>query len=46
MLFGLTSPFAAALMDRFGMRPVVTVALLLVSVGSGADRVHDRAAGS
>ena len=27
MLFGLMSPFAAALMDRFGIRPVVVVAL-------------------
>jgi MFS family permease len=35
MLFGLISPFAAALMDRFGIRPVVTFALLMVSVGSG-----------
>ncbi|MCW2739230.1 MFS transporter, partial [Nocardioides sp.] len=35
MLFGLMSPFAAALMDRFGVRPVVTFALLMVSVGSG-----------
>ncbi|RLV50799.1 MFS transporter [Nocardioides mangrovicus] len=34
-LFGLFSPFAAALMDRFGVRPVVVVALLLVSIGSG-----------
>ena len=34
-LFGLMSPFAAALMDRFGIRPVVTLALLLVSAGSG-----------
>jgi MFS family permease len=34
-LFGLMSPFAAALMDRFGIRPVVCVALLLVSAGSG-----------
>jgi MFS family permease len=34
-LFGLMSPFAAALMDRFGIRPVVTVALLLVAAGSG-----------
>ncbi len=33
-LFGLMSPFAAALMDRFGIRPVVTAALLLVAVGS------------
>lgn len=35
MLYGLTAPFAAALMDRFGMRHVVATALLLVSVGSG-----------
>ncbi len=34
-LFGLMSPFAAALMDRFGIRPVVSVALLLVAAGSG-----------
>jgi MFS family permease len=34
-LFGLFSPFAAALMDRFGVRRVVTVALLLVALGSG-----------
>jgi sugar phosphate permease len=35
VLFGLTAPFAAALMDRFGMRRVVATALLLVSAGSG-----------
>jgi MFS family permease len=35
ILFGLTAPFAAALMDRFGMRRVVAFALLLVSAGSG-----------
>src|SRR3954470_18898178 len=34
-LFGLMSPFAAALMDRFGIRPVVTSALVLVAAGSG-----------
>jgi predicted MFS family arabinose efflux permease len=34
-LFGLMSPFAAALMDRFGIRPVVCSALVLVSAGSG-----------
>ena len=31
MLFGLISPFAAALMDRFGVRPVVTFALVMVA---------------
>lgn len=35
ILYGLTAPFAAALMDRFGVRRVTTGALLLVSVGSG-----------
>jgi MFS family permease len=35
ILFGLTAPFAAALMERFGMRRVVAGALLLVSAGSG-----------
>src|SRR5690242_7873115 len=33
-LFGLTAPFAAAMMDRFGVRPVLSVALLLISTGS------------
>ncbi|MEV1249031.1 MFS transporter [Nonomuraea sp. NPDC050022] len=35
VLYGLTAPFAAALMDRFGMRRVVSLALLLVAIGSG-----------
>jgi MFS family permease len=35
LLFGLTAPFAAALMDKFGVRRVVSVALLLVAAGSG-----------
>ncbi len=34
-LFGVMSPFAAALMDRFGIRPVVATALVLVAAGSG-----------
>src|SRR5262245_45957743 len=33
ILFGLTAPFAAALMERFGMRRVVAYALLLVAAG-------------
>jgi MFS family permease len=33
-LFGLTAPFAAALMDRFGVRPVLSAALLLIAAGS------------
>ncbi len=34
-LYGLTAPFAAALMEKFGIRRVVVCALLLVAVGSG-----------
>jgi MFS family permease len=34
ILYGLTSPFAAALMDRFGIRRVLAAALLLISTGS------------
>jgi predicted MFS family arabinose efflux permease len=34
-LFGLTAPFAAALMDRFGIRQVVVVALGAITLGSG-----------
>ncbi len=33
-LFGLTAPFAAAMMDRFGVRPVLSAALLLIAAGS------------
>lgn len=35
IIFGLTAPFAAALMERFGVRRVVVAALALVSLGSG-----------
>jgi predicted MFS family arabinose efflux permease len=35
LLYGLTAPFAAALMEKFGMRRVVAGALVLVSAGSG-----------
>ncbi|MCW2940048.1 MAG: major facilitator transporter [Actinomycetia bacterium] len=35
VLFGLTAPFAAALMDRFGIRQVTAAALVLVATGSG-----------
>ncbi len=34
LLYGLTAPFAAALMARFGLRRVTTVALLLVASGA------------
>nr|WP_202455324.1 MFS transporter [Streptomyces sp. SID8367] len=33
-LYGLTAPFAAALMDRFGIRKVVAVALSVIALGS------------
>ncbi|MFC9424746.1 MFS transporter [Streptomyces sp. NPDC056987] len=33
-LYGLTAPFAAALMDRFGIRKVVAVALTMISAGA------------
>jgi MFS family permease len=34
LLYGLTAPFAAALMDKFGIRRVAMAALFLVSLGS------------
>ncbi|MFI0895865.1 MFS transporter [Streptomyces sp. NPDC020983] len=33
-LYGLTAPFAAALMDRFGIRRVVVCALLTIALGA------------
>jgi MFS family permease len=35
VVYGLTAPFAAALMERFGVRRVVPAALALVALGSG-----------
>ncbi|MET9698625.1 MFS transporter [Streptomyces sp. NPDC006529] len=35
-LYGLTAPFAAALMDRYGIRRVVVAALLVISGGTAA----------
>ncbi|GAA1869354.1 MFS transporter [Pseudonocardia ailaonensis] len=35
-LYGLVSPFAAALMERFGVRRVVAFALTMVALGAGA----------
>ncbi|GAB3597587.1 MFS transporter [Microbacterium tumbae] len=35
LLYGLTAPFAAALMDRFGIRQVTATALALVALGAG-----------
>src|SRR5262245_15029496 len=34
VLFGLVSPFAAALMDRFGIRRVTALALVLITTGT------------
>lgn len=34
VLFGLTAPFAAALMERFGIRKVTAIALCLIGMGS------------
>lgn len=39
VLYGITAPFAAAVMERFGPRRVVTVALLLVGAASAATTV-------
>ena len=35
VIYGLTAPFAAALMERFGVRRVAAVALAMVALGSG-----------
>jgi len=35
LLYGLTAPFAAALMERFGVRRVTSVALLAIATGAG-----------
>jgi MFS family permease len=35
VLYGLTAPFAAALMERFGLRRVVSAGLLLIAAGAG-----------
>lgn len=35
LFYGLTAPFAAAIMERFGVRRVVTAALVFVGLGSG-----------
>lgn len=35
LLYGLTAPFASALMERYGVRPIVSGALLVIAAGSG-----------
>ncbi|GAA2815846.1 MFS transporter [Saccharopolyspora taberi] len=39
VLYGLTAPFSAALMDRFGVRNVAAAALVLVAAGSALTTV-------
>ncbi len=34
-LFGLTAPFAAALFNRFGLRPVILASLAMIAAGMG-----------
>ena len=36
VLFGFVGPFAAAMMDRWGIRPVVAGALLLIAAGGSS----------
>jgi len=43
VLYGLTAPFAAALMERFGIRRVVVASLTLVAIGSGLTLVMTEA---
>lgn len=42
LLYGLTTPFAAALLDRFGLRRVVASALALVTLGAGGSIMMGR----
>lgn len=39
LLFGLTAPFSAALMDRFGVRRVMLIALVTISIGASLTTV-------
>ena len=43
VIYGLTAPFAAALMERFGIRRVVAGALALVAAGAGLTLVMNAA---
>src|SRR6195952_752126 len=42
ILYGVMAPFAAALMDRFGIRRVTSIALVLVAAGSGLTTLVDQ----
>ena len=39
VIYGLSGPFAAALMERFGVRRIIVVALLIVAVAAGLTTV-------
>ncbi|HQP21690.1 MAG TPA: MFS transporter, partial [Phenylobacterium sp.] len=39
LLYGLTGPFAASLMQSFGVRRTVTLALLLMAVSTGLSSI-------
>ena len=39
LLFGLTAPFSAALMDRFGVRKVILIAVTTIAVGASLTTV-------
>ena len=43
VLYGVTAPFAAALMERFGIRRIVALALALLSAGTGLTLVMTEA---
>jgi len=43
IVYGLTAPFAAALMERFGVRRVVAASLVLVAAGAGLTLVMTQA---
>ena len=43
IVYGLTAPFAAALMERFGVRRVVAASLVLVAAGAGLTLVMTEA---
>ena len=39
LLFGLTAPFSAALMDRFGVRKVILIAVTTIAIGASLTTV-------
>jgi sugar phosphate permease len=41
VLFGLTAPFSAALMDRFGVRRVMLIALVTIATGASLTTIMD-----